>query len=329
MPDQHQRVIGEACEEFERHHRTSLQISLLFIVGLGFVIALFFVKLCQEKFFPEGAAEEEPEHKGGCLKNMPSRMSETIVIVLGMGFSWCLFHGNRQLLDRLGHEYLGDETATFLVPLFLSLEVTYIAFASMYVLNWLAELPDSITPPAVDHSIHAVIHAMGVWIGFAWESTFEEGIDNLAEKTRRFGGSDAPATARFVMGITISIFVFYTWRQFQIPFLVKKGWKFHYITSGPDLKLALEKLEKEEPEMHVIEEWGALVSTFAFETGDYKAHPKDDAKQLQRKNKALIRAIKEMRDGKQKVEVCLGNVDDMRLSMQTLEENLAAVGRQR
>mmetsp|Transcript_132409 Transcript_132409/g.240864 ORF Transcript_132409/g.240864 Transcript_132409/m.240864 type:complete len:637 (-) Transcript_132409:48-1958(-) len=323
LPDQHQREVGQTCEDFDEYHRTQKQMFLLFGVGFVFVVALFFVKLFQEKFFPE---DEEAEDKGNQFRvsnRTADRMSETLVIVLGMAFSWCTFFFNKQLLNDLGHRYLGGETAT--IGLFLALEVTYLAFGCMFLLNRLVELPDKYTPPAVDHSIVAVINAMGVWVGFAWESTFEEGVDNLSEKTRKFGGRDAPATARFVMGIIISIFVFRTWRRFQIPFIVKQGWKFNYVTSGPDLKVALQKLDEEEPELHVMEEWGALVSQFSFETGDYKAHLKDDLKQLKRKNNAIIRAIKEQKEAKQKVDDCRDNVDDMRLSMKTLEESLASV----
>lgn len=260
LPNQEQKEEGEMCEEFvEEKDRTFAQVLLLFGAGTVFVISLFIAKLIHERLFPEGEEEEsdgEEDEKEtadkGCLHQASERYTEILMITLSMAFSWCIFHANRQLLTVVNPGFLGDEKNDCTLAVVLALEVTYIAFFIIWVLDAIADLPDEWTPPAVDASIKVVIDAISLFIGFAWEQTFDVSVDSLANSFRPIWGPHAPATAKFIIGSLCCSVVFLAWKWYILPFVVKEGWKFHYVFTGSDLHRAAHKVAEKDKD---FKEW--------------------------------------------------------------------------
>lgn len=278
LPNAEQKEEGEACE-FDRS--ISLVCTVL-LVGLVFVTALFIAQLVVFRLFPELAEEkEEKEEKneteekhekhekedeekghGECEgegggeeeggeeeeSNLVERVVGVLLITLSMGFAWCVFHGSHRLLMVVNPAFLGKEKNAATLAVALALIVTYVAWILMRILDCIADLPEEWTPPAVDESIRTVIDAMSIFIGFAWEQTFDESVDNLAEFTRKYGGSHAPAFAKLVIGSGCVGVVFMAWKLYILPFVVKEGWKFGFVFSKRDLLHASHSLAEHDPE---------------------------------------------------------------------------------
>jgi len=83
--------------------------------------------------------------------------------------------------------------------------------------------------------------AMSIFIGFAWEQTFDESLDGLAERSRTYS-PHAPAFAKLIVGGGCVGVVFIAWKWYILPFVVKQGWKFTYVYSKHDLLLASQQI---------------------------------------------------------------------------------------
>lgn len=264
-----QKEEDEACEDLDKWRTDGQHFSptlILYFIGFVFVTALFISKLLFAKYLPEeeemmeeldaddvDEAEEIEEAKGDkkehtMMEERIKRIGEVWLISLSMSFSWCIFHGTTQLLRSLWPGYLGEEANATTLAVILALSVTYIAFLFIRGLDKIADLPDEYTPPAVDDAIRQVIKAMSLFIGFAWEQTFDESVDALASKFA------SPAIAKLVIGTLCIVIVFVAWKWYILPTVVQQGWKLGYTEGKGALMASLKFLkETEKDESHVYE----------------------------------------------------------------------------
>lgn len=341
MPNQEQKEEGEGCEEFvEEKQRSATQLLFLFLAGFCFVTCLFFVKYLQEKFFGPSKEEEEGEEEGEESdedKGMAERIAESTVISLAMAFSWCSFHANRQLLIFLNPDFLGDEKQETSLQLVLALEVSVLAFFVIRILDMISDLDDRYTPPAVDHSIESVIAALALFIGFAWEQTFDVSVDSLAAKARKIGGPharDYPAIAKFVIGLCISTFVFSAWKWYIIPIMVKKGYRYTVVYNVTELKKVIKDLGEEEKENEDLKALNDLVEKEeeAEKAGTsvtdalYRALPSDELEGLRAKNRELMARLTEAEEEKAKAQNMLNtHMENMLVSLKKMNDTVTKI----
>lgn len=253
LPNQEQKEEGKECEEFiEEHLRTYGQVFWLFFIGICFAIALFVTKMVLEKVMgPEKEGEEEEgegegeEEEKSIGAQMIERLVETFCIVLMMSFSWCTFHANRELLVEISPKFLGKESNESVLAVVLALEVSVIAWIIIRILDKLAD--QDWTPPSVDDSIVKVIDAISLFVGFAWEQTFDSSVDSLAHDFRSetpYWGRHNPAFAKFIIGSSCCFVVFMAWKLYILPFVVKQGWQFGIVLSKDDIVSNATKLVK-------------------------------------------------------------------------------------
>lgn len=251
LPNQEQKEEGEKCEDFvETGQRTFGQIFLLFVAASIFVVLLFLQRYTHDRIFNRAASESEEgdEREKPWYEEMAERYTDVFMITLSMAFSWCLFHGNKQFLTWLNPSFLGNEKNECSLAVVLALELTYISSFVIKLLDWIADLPDRWTPPAIDDSIKVVIDAISVCIGFAWEQTFDVSVDTLANSIRPIGGKKSPAFAKFAIGSLCCSVVFLAWKWYILPFVVKEGWKFGFVFTGSDLYHTAQKVAESDPD---------------------------------------------------------------------------------
>lgn len=100
--------------------------------------------------------------------------------VIGMTFSWCCFFGMDWYLSCT----LFTEEQGMMKNVVLALCVTVVALGMIFVFM-LAEASDK-TSEQMDEAIRAVINAIGILIGFAWEKAFDVAVAEIAVSVHEF-----------------------------------------------------------------------------------------------------------------------------------------------
>lgn len=255
LPDAEQEEEGSECE-----FQHSLPEALwLFGIGLLFVTLLFLTKLT---FFKIGAKyeraeerrerartalvegdEEDHDDEGGSdetlQKQFTERLEDVMLTTWGMAYSWCIFHSSHQLLVVLNPADLGKEQYSTTLAVILAFGVTYIAWILIRILDIIADLPDEWTPTEIDDAIKTVIRGTSIFVGFAWERTFDLSIGQLARTIETdyvtYGPKSAAVAKLLISGVCIAV-VFFSWRWYILPYVFKKGWRYGPIFSKHDLK---------------------------------------------------------------------------------------------
>jgi len=264
LPNEEQKEEGKVCEELDDYRTEGQrfgQIIELYLLGLLFVFMLFISKYLFAKYLPEedkamedeenemeGEMKDESNESRTLLEERLERISEVWLITLSMSFSWCIFHGTHQLLRALWPSYLGKEANSTTLAVILALSVTYLAFLIIRGLDMIADLDEQYTPPAVDEAIRTVIRAMALFIGFAWEQTFDQSVDSLADNFEGPFGKDAPAIAKFLIGTLCIGIVFFAWKYYILPIVVQEAWKVGYTEGREGLEASLTYLAENDKE---------------------------------------------------------------------------------
>jgi len=257
LPNQEQKDEGEKCEELEKGARTVGQVLYLFLAGVLFVVLLFITEMVRGQYFPEededeeadeegspaGQGEEEGEEEKSLSQEVIERLVDSFVLTLSMSFCWCTFHGNTQLLKVMS-SFLRDERQEASLAVIIGLEVSYLSWIIMCILDKIQDLDEKYTPKAIDKSIGAVIFALSLLIGFAWEQTFDASVDSLANSFRKDQGKHAPSLVKFVVGSFCCTIVFLAWKWYILEYVVKKGWNYHIAFNKRELILAAEKINE-------------------------------------------------------------------------------------
>lgn len=96
---------------------------------------------------------------------------------VGMTFSWCIFFG----IDWHLSSTLFVNEQGMLKNIVLALAVTVVALVMIFILMVMEESEH--TSPQMDAAIRALINAIGILIGFAWEKAFDVAVAEITETT--------------------------------------------------------------------------------------------------------------------------------------------------
>merc|ERR1711948_82044 len=100
------------------------------------------------------------------------RLTPQMKNIIAMTFSWCIFFGTDWLLSH--NIFTTGMTKT----VGNALMVTVVALVMIFLLELIQDykhLDDSI-----ESAIHAIVNAIGILIGFAWEKAFDVGVATTA-----------------------------------------------------------------------------------------------------------------------------------------------------
>jgi len=264
LPNAEQEEEGPECE-FEH---SVPEVLWLFGFGLIFVMLLFLTKFGFARTGAAvGKAEERRERSRTAMidgnddeveeledghgsdetlqKQLIERIEDVILTTWGMAYAWCIFHGTRQLLVVINPLGLGTHENSSTLAVVLAFGVTYIAWILIRILDIVADLPDEWTPEEVDESIKEVIRGTSIFVGFAWEQTFDVSIGRLADSVQTQYSEYGPKTAAIaklgISSICIAV-VFCSWKWFILPYVFKKGWRYGQIFSKHDLHARCQEL---------------------------------------------------------------------------------------
>lgn len=332
LPNQEQKDEGKECKGLD-DARNLAQVAWLFSAGLMFVVALFFVELLLFKFFPEKEEGEEGENEQGeteeeeekpLHEQVIERLVRSFSLTLSMSFCWCTFHGNMQLL-RVISPYLRDERQECSLAVIIGLEVSYIAWIVMLILDKIADLDEKYTPKYIDNSIEAVIGALSLLIGFAWEQTFDTAVDSIANSFRPSQGRRAPAFVKFVVGSFCCTIVFFAWKKYILSYVVREGWNFHIVMTKRELISAATKLKDKDDIIrdHVL----PTLEMDPEAVTQYKALPhSDDHEKVVEKNKILMEKLKQSDADKIRLQNLLNeHMQSMLTSFRAMNETVTRI----
>lgn len=163
------------------------------------------------------------------------RIAEDVVASASMCFSWCTFYGIQMVLA--GHSIFASEADAELLSVVLALFCSLGSFALMLPLDWLAD--QDWTDDRCDSGIRATMDAFALLVGFAWEQCFDTSVDALAHAT------DNPHRSKFVLSIFCAGLLVPAWKWYMLPYILKKGWRFGYVTQPGDLEVIFRQMHEE------------------------------------------------------------------------------------
>lgn len=136
------------------------------------------------------------------------------------GASWCGLYGAKWFLYGFERGEGDANPNTCISRVICALLVSFGSFILIYFLDKLKDL--EATGESADRAIEEVIHAVGVSVGFAWEQSFDAGVETIGELTMHMG-SWYPVWARLAFACMISAVMIPAWRLY----LIKKSLEAH------------------------------------------------------------------------------------------------------
>lgn len=167
----------------------------------------------KEKKLQEKKEEEKKE-----AAEARERQLDQVVATFAMGMAWSYFYSTKWSLGALPVAWNSNTTLLTLVE---AVVVSAICFSFIFVLDKLADA--EWTSERVDDCIRAVISAIGILVGFSWEQTFDASVAALASQT------DSPTIMKLVLAIACAVIVVPAWKNYMLPVIVHKGWRFGFI----------------------------------------------------------------------------------------------------
>jgi len=144
------------------------------------------------------------------IKTTFKRLTPQMKNIIGMTFSWCIFFGSDWLLSY--HFFTSEQGMTKQVA--LALVVTLIALAMIFTLEVVQDFKH--LDDGIETAIHAIINAIGILIGFAWEKAFDVAV---AEITDTVHVLPAPFT-KMLLAIILAGMVVPAWYRHILPNII-------------------------------------------------------------------------------------------------------------
>lgn len=134
------------------------------------------------------------------------RIFSTVMNAAAMSFAWCMLYATRWLANHVPWLYqMPSLMGRVLIALQLSLFVAFAVFALDYVDDMHQGDEDS---KAGSQALRTLISALGILVGFSWESCFEYGIEALATR------SPHPVLTELCLVIILCAFMIPAWRKY-------------------------------------------------------------------------------------------------------------------
>eukprot|EP00812_Abedinium_dasypus_P000367 NODE_1043_length_1258_cov_459.842893.p1 GENE.NODE_1043_length_1258_cov_459.842893~~NODE_1043_length_1258_cov_459.842893.p1 ORF type:complete len:356 (-),score=59.76 NODE_1043_length_1258_cov_459.842893:175-1107(-) len=122
---------------------------------------------------------------------------------LAMAFAWGLLYAGKWGSATV--TVLGSPNAVH-TRVLLALIISGVAFLVILGLDKIADMP--CTSSNTDNAIFSIITALGVLVGFAWEQSFDGGLEVIAELTSN------PVVAELAMASLVAVIVIAPWRKY-------------------------------------------------------------------------------------------------------------------
>jgi len=108
------------------------------------------------------------------VKKTFERLTPQMKNVIAMTYSWCIFFGTDWLLCH--NIFVTHQGMTKTVG--LALMVTVIALVMIFLLELIQDYKH--LDDTIESAIHAIVNAIGILIGFAWEKAFDVGVAEIS-----------------------------------------------------------------------------------------------------------------------------------------------------
>merc|ERR1719235_1423333 len=84
--------------------------------------------------------------------------------------------------------------------------------------------------------------AFALLVGFAWEQCFDNSVDAVASSTGN------PHVSKLVLSFFCAGLLIPAWKWYMLPYILKEGYKFSYVTSPSDLVTIFHELKEDDEE---------------------------------------------------------------------------------
>lgn len=172
--------------------------------------SLFFASLSVVLVILVGGGESAEVGEGNHGRWFVLRFIKVLQDGSAMAFAWCLNVVCRWELARMRKFGSPNDIICRIV---IALVVSFVAFFLIMGLDKLADL--SFTGESADAAIVSLIHGLSVLVGFAWEQSFEGGVEVIAELTPN------PITTEFALALGVSSVVVFPWRRYILRKVVR------------------------------------------------------------------------------------------------------------
>jgi len=226
MPNQEGQEEYPACPSDNLFHHSFIDKVLLWGSAFVFTSGVFLMHY--------NMPEDLDAIKFPISTEAAKRVCQDIMATVSMCFSWSTFYGVQMVLAGLPIFEGQEELLSVVLALVCSLGV----FALMLPLDWLAD--QDWTDDRCDAGIRATMDAFAILVGFAWEQSFDTSVDALATSTSN------PHRSKFVLSMFCAGLLVPAWKWYMLPFIIKQGWRFGYVTGPHDVQGIFSKMLEED-----------------------------------------------------------------------------------
>lgn len=222
MPHEGRRLEGgihAAMHGYVQEAEVATEVSILWLLGLS---ALFGVTTVVSVWSGAFLGLDREFHSQPGLDSLRLYVQRWVYILqttCAMGFAWCLLFAAKwqigRLLFRVGS---GLEEESTVQRVFLALTISLLAFILIFILDKIDDL--KATSESVQRCTRSLSQALGILIGFSWESSFNGGVEVLAELSKG-RGVWCPVWLKLLMAVAVCGIVVPAWRLYILQTVLR------------------------------------------------------------------------------------------------------------
>eukprot|EP00811_Abedinium_folium_P011056 NODE_2022_length_2310_cov_5.063674.p1 GENE.NODE_2022_length_2310_cov_5.063674~~NODE_2022_length_2310_cov_5.063674.p1 ORF type:complete len:696 (+),score=126.44 NODE_2022_length_2310_cov_5.063674:35-2089(+) len=181
--------------EEEHYVHSYASIAKLSACTVAFAVLTTIYVQIQEQF--------TKDHSANAALSIWTDFSEVMKGSLAMSFAWALLYAAKWGVAMV--ECMGSPNVVHSRVL-LAIIISGVAFLVILGLDKIADMP--CTNSNTDHVIFSIITALGVLVGFAWEQSFDGGLEVISELTSN------PVAAELGLALGVAAIVITPWRKY-------------------------------------------------------------------------------------------------------------------